>query len=201
MRAVAVAAAVVSLLVASAAGARALAAQPGTQTPDFRVEIWGDAIVNFDARIAAYAKLRRALEQGLPALAVTTDPAEILRAETALAERIRAARAGARQGDIFTRRISAAFKRVLRAETNAGRCAAIRDDGPGQFSYRTNRTYPKEQPLSTVPAGILAVLPALPPDVQYRFIGRHLVLHDTRANVILDRIHDAIRCAIPPSPR
>ena len=195
-----IAAAAVSILVASGAGAQAPATPPA-QTPDFRVEIWGDAIVDFNARIAAYAALRSALERGLPALAVTTDPTEILRAETALAERIRVARAGARQGDIFTRRISAAFRRVLRAEINAGRCAAIRDDGPGQFSYRTNRTYPKEQPLSTVPAGILAVLPALPPDVQYRFIGRHLVLHDTRANVILDRIHDAIRCEIPRSPR
>lgn len=33
----------------------------------------------------------------------------------------------------------------------------------------------------------------LPRDLQYRFLGRHLVLLDTRARVILDRIPYAIR--------
>jgi hypothetical protein len=28
----------------------------------------------------------------------------------------------------------------------------------------------------------------------YRFVSRQLILHDTRANVILDRIPDAIEC-------
>ncbi len=41
---------------------------------------------------------------------------------------------------------------------------------------------------------MLAALPELPPDVHYRFLGRDLVLHDTRANIILDEIPDAIRC-------
>ena len=56
-----------------------------------------------------------------------------------------------------------------------------------------NGTYPGKRPLSTVPANILARLPRLPDDVQYRFLGRHLILHDTRANLILDPY--AIRCA------
>jgi hypothetical protein len=48
--------------------------------------------------------------------------------------------------------------------------------------------------VSTVPANVLSVLPELPPDIQYRFLGRHLVLHDTRANVIVDRMRCAIQC-------
>ena len=77
----------------------------------------------------------------------------------------------------------------------AAACAkSIRDDNPGEFDYRINGTYPKYQPLSTVPPGILAALPSLPPDVYYRFLGRDLVLHDTRANVILDEIPDAVVC-------
>ena len=50
------------------------------------------------------------------------------------------------------------------------------------------------EPLSTVPPNLLAALPELPPDVNYRFLGRDLVLHDTRANIISDEIPDAIRC-------
>jgi hypothetical protein len=38
------------------------------------------------------------------------------------------------------------------------------------------------------------LLPRLPADVGYRVLGRHLILHDTRANVILGRIPDAIAC-------
>jgi hypothetical protein len=45
-----------------------------------------------------------------------------------------------------------------------------------------------------VPGTILAALPALPDDVEYRFLGRHLILLDVRAGVILDRIPYAIRC-------
>ena len=54
-------------------------------------------------------------------------------------------------------------------------------------------SYPNEKPLSTVPRNILAALPRLPDDIQYRFLGRHLILRDTRANVILDRIPYAIQ--------
>jgi hypothetical protein len=44
-----------------------------------------------------------------------------------------------------------------------------------------------------VPPHILAVLPRLPDDIEYRFLGRHLILLDTRANVILDRIPYAVQ--------
>jgi hypothetical protein len=125
---------------------------------------------------------------------LTEDPAEILGAEEALARRIRARRAGAHGGEIFTTEIAAAFRRALVLETRPSTCAAILDDNPGSFSYSINDTYPKRRPLSTVPGGILILLPRLPADVEYRFLGRHLILHDTRANVILDRIRDAMKC-------
>lgn len=41
---------------------------------------------------------------------------------------------------------------------------------------------------------MLGVLPTLPDDVQYRFLDRDLILYDTRANMMLDRIPSAIRC-------
>jgi hypothetical protein len=78
---------------------------------------------------------------------------------------------------------------------NANTWAAIMDDKPREFSNHINRTDPEERPLSTVPPNVLAVLPGLPDDIQYRFVGRHLILLDTRASVILDWIPYAIRCA------
>ena len=80
-------------------------------------------------------------------------------------------------------------------ETRLSTCASLLDDNPGTFSYSINGTYPKRKTLSTVPPGILGLLPRLPEDVQYRFLGQDMILYDSRANIILDRMIDAIDCA------
>jgi hypothetical protein len=173
-------------------------AQPATtnqtrDSPDFKVQVWGYIVADFSARVWEYFELRSELEKGLPSLRVTDDPAEIRRAVRALAKRIRVARAGAKQGDMFTPTISVEFRNALILEMDTNTWAAIMDDNPGEFSNKINGTYPEEKPLSTVPPNVLAVLPRLPDDIQYRFLGRHLILLDTRASVILDRIPFAIQ--------
>jgi hypothetical protein len=175
---------------------RAFAQQPPAQLPvvEFNVEVLGNALGDFTAKMDAYAALRRSLQEGLPALTVTDRPGEIRQAEQLLAQRIREARAGAGRGDIFTEDIRRGFKQLLRPVTNAATCEVIRDDNPGEFAYTVNSDYPKNKPVSSVPAAMLAVLPRLPEDVWYRFLDRDLILHDSRANVILDRIDDAVRC-------
>ena len=182
------------VLVASVGYAQPATTSQNRDTPDFRVQVWGYIVADFSARVWEYFELRSELEKGLPPLTVTDDPAEIRRAVRALAKRIRVARAEAKQGDIFTPTISVEFRKALLLEMNANTWAAIMDDNPGEFSNQINGTYPEGRPLSTVPPNILAVLPRLPDDIQYRFLGRHLILLDTRANVILDRIPYAIQC-------
>ena len=183
----------VSALLTSGAYAQSPAAQT-RDTADFKIQVWGIAWADFDARMLIYAELRANLQQGLPPLRLTDDPRDILKAEHALAKRIRAVRAGVHGGEVFTSEIASAFKRALTLETRPSTCASILDDNPGAFSYSINDTYPKRRPLSTVPPGILMLLPRLPADVEYRFLGRHLILRDTKANVILDRILHAIDC-------
>lgn len=183
---------VLMVLLTSIAYTQSTTQEAAATLPTFRVSIVGDMSDDFHTRVWAYLDLRRELEKGLPPLIVTSDPADIALAEHALAVRLRTAR-GSRQGELFTPAISLEFRRVLLLEMTTEVTRAIRDENPGSFSHTINGTYPKERPLSTVPATLLAVLPPLPDDIQYRFLGRHLVLHDTRANVILDRI----RCALP----
>ena len=163
-------------------------------TPGFRVEVEvrGDIVAEFSTRVFSYVELRSELEKGLPPLTVTDRPAEIGTAERALARRIRVARAKAKQGDIFTPTISVEFRKALLVVMDAKTWESIMDDNPGTFSVRINGTYPEKRPLSTVPPNILAVLPDLPDDVEYRFLGRHLVLLDTRARVLLDGIAYAL---------
>jgi hypothetical protein len=159
------------------------------------VQVWSDIVTDFSTRVSSYVALRSEMERGLPALTVTDDPAEIRRTQRALAKRIREARAKAKQGDIFTPTIGAEFKKVLLSETNANIWAGIMDDNPGEFPVQINGLYPEGKPLSTVPSSILAVLPSLPADIEYRLLGRHLILLDTRATLILDRIPYAIQCS------
>ena len=47
-------------------------------------------------------------------------------------------------------------------------------------------------PVTTVPPQVLAALPKLPEDLEYRFIGDRLILHDIHAHTIVDLIDDAI---------
>jgi hypothetical protein len=175
---------------------RAFAQPPPTGVPvvEFNVEVLGSSLADFTTKMEAYAALRRSLQEGLPALEVTDRPDEIYRAERLLAERIRQARAGAGRGDIFTEKTRRGFRQLLRPVTNRATCELIHDDNPGEFPYAINSEYPKNKPLSTVPAAMLAVMPRLPEDVWYRFLDHDLILHDSRANVILDRIDNAFRC-------
>jgi hypothetical protein len=166
----------------------------GGDTPDFRVQVWGEVASDFNMRVSSYVDLRSELEKEVPALTVTNDPAEIRITVRALAKKIRVARATAKQGDIFTPVISARFRKALLLEMDAGTWAAIMDDNPGEVSAPINASYPEGKTVSTVPPNILAALPKLPEDIEYRFLGRHLILFDTRASVIIDRVPYSIRC-------
>ncbi len=98
------------------------------------------------------------------------------------------------QGEFFTPAASAQFQLVLAGVMDAAMWALIMDDNPGPFRHDIDGTYPDGKPRATMPALALARLPELPADIQFRFVGRHLVLYDVRANTIIDRIPDAIRC-------
>ena len=189
-----VGAALVGLL-ASTLGTQTVTGLQEVDTPTFRVQVWGYIVADFSTRMQSYFDLRSKLQEGLPPLRVTENVSEIRRVRHALAKKIQAARQGAREGDIFSRAISIEFKKVLALEMNADTWAVIMDDNPGEFSHELNGIYPDGKPYSTVPGSILAVLPTLPSDVEYRFLGRHLILLDTRADVILDRIPYAIQRA------
>lgn len=166
---------------------------PDRRPPDFRVQIWGDIGNDFSARVGSYAELRRELEKDMPPLRVTEDPVELWTAVRGLAQRIRVARAQAKQGDIFTPIITAEFRKTLVVAMDAHTWAVVMDENPGDTETRINGTYPAREPFTTVPPNVLAVLPRLPDEIEYRLMGRDLILLDARANIIIDRIHHAIR--------
>ena len=185
---------VVLAFVASIAAAQTPQDDPATPHFTELVIVRPMVRADFDARVLDYFDLRTMLEDGLPALHVTDKPAENIEIQRKLARRIRHARAGAQRGAIFTPDISAEFRRILLIETTPEVLATIMDDNPGHFSHRINGDYPKRRPLATMPGVFLLLLPALPEGLEYRFLGPNLILHDTRANVILDTMSCAIAC-------
>jgi hypothetical protein len=150
-------------------------------------------LADFRDRVDKYVELRNKADDSAPPLKKTPEPAEIRAAQNALTERVGAARSGAKHGDIFTPAITAHFRRLLHPELkDKANQQLIKDDNPGNFPFKVNAPYPEKEPLSTVPPTILASLPQLPKDIEYRFVGNHLILRDGRANLIIDYIPNAI---------
>jgi hypothetical protein len=155
-------------------------------------------LVDYNRRIKQYLDLRKPLKEAAPPLKETNDPAKLTAAQQGLADKLRAARRDARPGDIFTPEIRTAFRKLLYPEVKGpeGRNTkeAIKEDAPPQqVRFKVNAMYPKAAPLPTVPPNVLANLPPLPDDLEYRIVEKHLILRDTQANIIVDFIPDAIR--------
>src|ERR1035438_4685490 len=70
-------------------------------------------IQDFQKRIEDYSKLRQMAGSQLPHLRTTDSPEAIAKHEHAWGQAIREARAGAKQGDIFTPEIAAEFRRLI----------------------------------------------------------------------------------------
>ena len=165
-----------------------------------RAGVNADAAVlqDFKSRVDHYLKIHKDAAKGPARLKETDDPAEITSAQDALAGRIRAVRADAKHGDIFTAEISTAFRRLLapemKGEDGRDTKAVMKTDAPPAKSvaFKVNAKYPEGQPLPTTPANVLLNLPRLPEPLQYRVIGRHLVLIDSAADLVVDYIPNAI---------
>ena len=150
----------------------------------------------FQKRVNDYVTMHRVLEGPLPTLEVSTDMSKVQAAMQALAVRIQAARKDARQGDIFTEAVAPMFHRriascLVRAEIEAI-LADQRYGEQGQPLPRVNAVWPVRVPFDIVPPQLLAALPRLPGELQYRIIGRALVLWDHHANLIVDILPGAL---------
>lgn len=152
-----------------------------------------EVLEDFRARVNKYVDATKSADNGLAPLAQTSDPAKIKAAQASLQQRIIAARPVVKHGDIFTPAITARFRSLLRPEVrDKATKELIADDNPGNVSYKVLAPYPDNEPLSTVPANVLAALPQLPKDIEYRFVGKHLILRDARADLIIDYIPNIV---------
>jgi hypothetical protein len=165
---------------------KSVAAPDPVQDPRFK---------DFFDHVQAYLKIHRSADAKVPSLTETSDPKQVSQREKALADEIRVERAGAQQGDVFSAAAASEIKRIVE-EDFSGRTAttqrAILVEVPVKVPPSINTDYPTTLPLATVPPSLLQKLPTLPDDLEYRFLGRHLILRDIKANLIVDFIPDVV---------
>jgi hypothetical protein len=150
--------------------------------------------LDLQARAKTYLDLRRkvagdAAKQG-------DSPSAIAAAQSELANKVRVARAGVKQGEIFTPRIAEYVRRQI-AKILAGphgrdiRASLYRSE-PVNIQLQINQSYPENVPLQSTPASLLLTLPELPKGLEYRLLGSELVLRDADANIVVDYIPHAL---------
>jgi hypothetical protein len=159
---------------------------------------------SFQERLDAYVKLRKAAADSVPALKKNASAQEIQNHDLALADAIRKARPNAKPGNIVSPDVKPVFAKLLRHElTGPGSQktkASIKEGNPknekaaGEVEpvIAVNAVYPKNAPLSTVPPSLLLRLPKLPKDIEYRFVGRTMILRDRQADLIIDYMKEAV---------
>jgi len=150
---------------------------------------------DFFDHVRAYMQIHNTAEARVPSLKETSDPKQVSGREKALANEIRVERAGARQGDVFSPSAAREIGIVVAEDFNGRPLRdqkAILVEVPVKVPPAINTDYPTTLPLATVPPSLLLKLPTLPEELEYRFLGRHLILRDIKANLIVDFIPDVV---------
>jgi hypothetical protein len=162
--------------------------QPGTNAQ-------GAATLEFQNRIKEYLKIHNQAEGKVPNLKRTDDPKEISDRQMLLAKAIQTLRNNAKIGEIFAPEYQPYFIKIVQddfALRSAADRKAIVDELPKNMKVDVNTVYPTTLPLETFPAGLLRKLPDLPPELEYRLVGRSLILRDVKANLIVDILRDVV---------
>lgn len=150
----------------------------------------------FEERAKEYVKKREGIEEKMPKLSKDAKPEEIETHKKSFQEAVRAARTGAKPGSIFTPDIATHIRTVIKQhfrdrELMDLRKAIIEAETKG-VPVRVNYPYPESGELVEMPPTLLLVLPQLPKQLRYRFVGSHMLLVDRENGLIVDYMLNAL---------
>lgn len=171
----------------------------GSRERQAPVNARGAATKAFLDRINEYVAFHHNVEKMVPPLRETSTPEEISTRETALGAALIKQRPNAREGDFLIEQFQPFLKQIIKedfAKRSALDRKALIVELPKGVDVTVNMVYPTTLPLATFPGKLLAALPELPKEVEYRILGRHLLLRDTTGNVVIDLLRDVF-----PIPR
>jgi hypothetical protein len=151
-------------------------------------------VTEFERRLQSYVHLREELARTLQPLSTTPSAVELEARQTSLAAALRAARKGARAGDLVPSDAAALIRVAVLQDLEHRSLAAprgTRAEVPAT-APAINGTIPADEALPTVPALLLAKLPHLPDNLQYRFLGRHVAVIDGDTELIIDYVANVL---------
>ena len=182
-----------ALTLASMLSVSPFAAQP--QKPASQADLPAAALKDFQQRLKGYMDLRADLTRKLKPLSPTASASELAARQESLAAALRQTRKTAKQGDLIPTPVASQLRTVVRTDLQ-NRSAESRQAAFSEVANATapiiNRTYPANAALPTMPPLLLAKLPMLPHNLQYRFLGRHLLLLDGDTQLILDYVSNVL---------
>lgn len=151
----------------------------------------------FEKRVKDYVKLRENIEAKMPKLSKEARPEEIETHKKQLQESVRAARAGAKQGDIFTPDAATLVRAIIKEEFKGKdrvdlRKAVLVEAEVKAVPLRVNYPYPEVKEQLEMAPTLLLKLPQLPKQIRYRFVGRNMLLVDRENGLIIDYMGNAI---------
>jgi hypothetical protein len=163
------------------------------------------ALVAFETAVDDYAALHRRLARVWPPVAFLADLEERERAVQELRAALRDARPQAAQGGFFTPPVADVFRvRLARAVREQNYDVAAMTAAPDEGDRGAGRpwTVVVNEPLPPGVTGatwpILSVLPTLPLELEYRFVGTDLMLVDIDANLVVDVLDLALPTVVEP---
>jgi len=152
-------------------------------------------IGEFESRVTKYLDMRT--KESGSAAHPSNSPDKLTATQQNVAEKVQSKRPAAAQGDIFTPEIAAYLKHQISA-TLAGpeghkiRASMRRAEPVTGLTLHVNEEYPQGVPLQSTPPTLLLNLPTLPKELEYRIVGRNLVLLDTVPNLVVDFVPNAV---------
>lgn len=153
-----------------------------------RVNPTAEAVAAFQKRVQTYLDLRKDLTKKIPEVKETGDPGKISAREKTLGQAIATAREGSKPGEIFGD-LSSMLREIVAEDWHSRSAAdqkAALSELPKNLKLTINQPYPTTLPLATVPAKLLARLPRLPEELEYRLVDQQLLLRDRDANLVVD---------------
>lgn len=185
-----------ALMLASSAAAQTPAGSQVAATQPVVSPKHKAAFAAFEKRVKAYVSLRERIERKLPKLAKDAKPEAIEAHKVALQKRVQAARARAKQGDLFVPELAAHIREVIKSEMPAKLKREVREtvveSDVKAVPLRINQPYPESEEMLEMPPTLLLRLPQLPKQIRYRYVGRNMLLVDRENGLIIDYMPDAL---------
>jgi hypothetical protein len=153
------------------------------------------ALAAFEQSVQDYVALHRRLARVTPPLQVTADPAQLRTAVDSLGQAIRLARPAAQRGDVFTVPVARLFRQRIGCALWTFDVTLLTTEMEGDSESNAppvvNGSFPWGSGNAMWPS-VLAALPPLPEELEYRFVGADLVLVDVRADLVVDILKAAL---------